>query len=253
MQQPLDEYLAGLPYRQEIGSAPASPSAPAEPTPDPVWIETPPVEYLPGGIPVRLTLRRRNVIAELVGNEWGFVDLPFPLAIAEIVLFLAAHERAVWEVPVADPETGTTRPLYRVPTLLAAAARDWLDATFSHGTGLSALSPASIIMTAASLWDYHESTRVSAEKKTLMAMPSEPSQIPTTNGSGSSPTETSPAGTTSSTTSPSGTSTPPSTPGSAPKASPASAPAPQPQPAPTSTAALPPSASDSKPRRRIKR
>ena len=239
--QSIEDYLAAQspPPASEASAAPSVGTA-ASATPDPVWIETPPVEYLPGGIPVRLTLRRRLVIAELAGNEWGLVDLPFPLPISEIVLFLAAHERAAWECPVQDPETGATQPLHRVPALLAAAARDWLDATFRHG----ALAPMSIVMLAASLWDYHESSRVSAEKKTLMAMPSEPSQIPTTNGSGSSPEATSPAGTTSSTTSPSGISTPPSTPGSAPKASPASAPAPQPQPAPTSTEDSPPSGSE---------
>jgi hypothetical protein len=239
--QSIDEYLAAQ-STQPPSAASAAPSVgtAASATPDPVWIETPPVEYLPGGIPVRLTLRRRLVIAELAGNEWGLVDLPFPLPISEIVLYLAAHERAAWERPVQDPETGATPPLHRVPALLAAAARDWLDATFRHGT----LAPMSIVMLAASLWDYHESTRVSAEKKTLTATPSEPSRIPTTNGSGSSPEATSPAGTTSSTTSPSGTSTPPSTPGSAPKASPASAPAPQPQPAPTSTEDSPPSGSE---------
>ena len=249
--QSIDEYLAAqsTPPASEASAAPSAWVDPAVKASDPVWIETPPVEYLPGGIPVRLTLRRRLVIAELAGNEWGLVDLPFPLPISEIVLFLAAHERAAWERPVQDPETGATQPLHRVPALLAAAARDWLDATFRHGT----LAPMSIVMLAASLWDYHESTRVSAEKKTLTATPLEPSRIPTTNGSGSSPMETSPAGTTSSTTSPSGTSTPPSTPGSAPKASPASAPAPPPQPAPISKEDSPPSGSDSKPLRRIKR
>ena len=245
--QSIEEYIASQ-SSPPAAAASATPSAWVEPAvkgSDPVWIETPPVEYLPGGIPLRLTLRRRLVIAELAGNEWGLVDLPFPLPFSEIVLFLAAHERAAWERPVQEPGTIATQPLHRVPALLAAAARDWLDATFRHGE----LSPMSIVMMAASLWDYHESTRVSAEKKTLTATPSEPSRIPTTNGSGSSPTETSADGTTSSTTSPSGTSTPPSTPGSAPKASPASAPAPQPQPAPTSTAASPPSGSESKPRR----
>jgi len=238
--QSIDEYLAAQSTPPPSEASAATSAAPTAASPDPVWIETPPVEYLPGGIPVRITLRRRLVIAELAGNEWGLVDLPFPLPISEIVLYLAAHERAAWERPVQDPETGATQPLHRVPALLAAAARDWLDATFRHGT----LAPMSIVMLAASLWDYQESTRVSAEKKTLMAMPSEPSRIPTTNGSGSSPEATSPAGTTSSTTSPSGISTPPSTPGSAPKASPASAPAPQPQPAPTSTEDSPPSGSE---------
>ena len=236
--QSLDEYLAGT--RAAVAPVPASPAAPAEPATDPVWIETPPVDYLPGGIPVRFTLRRRLVIAELAGDEWGFVALPFPLPIAEIVLFLSAHEKAVWEVPVEDPDTGTTRPLYRVPALLAAAARDWLDNTFRHGT----LTPMSIIMVAAALWDYHEGARVSAEKKTLTTTPSEPSPSPGSSGSGSSPEATSADGTTSSTTSPSGTSTSPSTHGSAPRESPASAPATPPPPAPTSTAASQPSGSE---------
>jgi hypothetical protein len=240
--QSIEEYIASQSPPPAAAASP-TPSAWVEPAvkgSDPVWVETPPVEYLPGGISLRLTLRRRLVIAELAGNEWGLVDLPFPIPFSEIVLYLAAHQRAAWERPVQDPETGATQPLHRVPALLATAARDWLDATFRHGE----LSPMSIVMMAASLWDYHESPRVSAEKKTLTATPSEPSPIPTTNGSGSSLEETSAAGTTSSTTSPSGTSTPPSTLGSAPRESPASAPAPQPQPAPTSTADSPPSGSE---------
>jgi hypothetical protein len=252
MPQSIEEYIASLPSPPvatiDITAADLRAAGSSSPK-DPVWVETPPVEYLPGGIPLRLTLRRRLVIAELAGNEWGLVDLPFPIPFSEIVLFLAAHERAAWERPVQDPETGATQPLHRVPALLASAARDWLDATFRHGE----LTPMSIVMLAASLWDYHEATRVSAEKKTLTATPSEPSPIPTTNGSGSYPTETSAAGTTSSITSPSGTSTPPSTHGCVARESPASAPAQQPQPAQTSTADSPPSGSNSKPRPSRKR
>lgn len=243
--QSLDEYLAAQSTPPAAAPSPgitvAELRAAATPSPkDPVWIETPPVEYLPGGIPLRLTLRRRLVIAEIAGNEWGFVEIPFSLPVAEIVLYLAAHERAFWDIPAKDPETGAFRPLYRIPALLADEARNWLDTTFRQGE----LSTMSVVMTAASLWDYHEATRVSAEKKTLTATPSEPSPIPTTSGSGSPPMETSADGTTSSTTSPSAISTLPSTHGSAPKESPASAPAQQPPPAPISTADSPPSGSE---------
>jgi len=212
----LESYLSSSAAKEK----PAEPvdAAPAQDR-DSVWIDTPPLEYLPNGQPLRMTLRRRMVIAELFGNEWGAVSIPFLLPVAEIVLYLAAHEKAVWERPVRGAD-GETKPLFRNPELLAAAARDWTDETFSADPSVN---PVRVCVLAASLWDYHESTRVGVEKKTSPLTHPDPSPTSLSSGSGSHPEETSPSGTISSTTSPSGTSTPPSTPGSAPAASRASA------------------------------
>lgn len=219
-------------------------SEPADAIPDQerdtVWIDSPAVEYLPNGMPLRMTLRRRMVIAELFGNEFGGVHIPFLIPVAEIVLYLAAHEKAVWERPVRGAD-GEVKPLFRNVELLAATARDWVDATFSADPSMT---PVRLCVLAAALWDYHESTRVGVEKKTSLLTRQDPSLSQPNSGSGSHQEETSPSGSTSSTTCHSGTSTPPSTLGSAPEESPASAREMPLQQQPTSTAGSPHSASE---------
>lgn len=196
----LDQYLKATTRTEPRTEHRAlSTPAPAEP----VWPTLEPVDVLPNGQPVKLTLRRSLILTDV----FGAAEPPFSAVLSIVLLYLCAHERAGWSVP-AVVAPGDVRPLWRAPEQLMDAALDWADAA------LAGLSPAEVTTLATRLWLYHDGTRVTPQKKTAAtAEKNAPAPAPSAGSSGSGwpPPETSAGGNGSPITSNSVNSTPPST------------------------------------------
>jgi hypothetical protein len=206
-------------YLTQTGAHPAAAAAtvadsmrPAA-VPDGYWQELAPVEFLPNGQPVKVTLRRALIMTDVFGAG----DVPFSSVLSAVFLYLCAHEAAVWSVPV-EVAPRDIRPLWRAPEQLCDEALTWADAA------LAGMLPAEVVSLAARLWVWHDATRVRPQKKTagnggMSQM--DHSLTDGSSGSGSPPPEMSADGGLSSMTSPSGMSTPPCTANSSAAASPA--------------------------------
>ena len=175
----LDKYLSTT---APAGAA-ASVTLPAEDTnnADSHWRQIDPLDMLPNGQPLKCTLRRTIILADVFGADHP----PFPKSLAAVLLFLCAHDASVWSVPVRVAP-GDTRPLWRAPDALMAAAMEWADSALSN------LTPLELSNLASRLWLYQNETRVIPQKKTTGAEMIRPasSLASATNGFGSPVAET---------------------------------------------------------------
>lgn len=167
-------------------TAPVKPSAAALPEPpaiDQVWPEIQPVEYLPNGQPLRCTLRRTLIMADVFGAPAA----PFPALLSVVFLYLCAHPAAEWSGPVTL-EPGDVRPLWRAPEQLLETALLWGERE------MVALQPQEVANLASRLWLWHDATRVTPQKKSPPAAMPPPASSPPekTSGSTSSVEETPP-------------------------------------------------------------
>ena len=198
----LDAYLSRTASPAD-GPVPVADSMRPAAVPDGFWQSLEPVEFLPNGQPVKLTLRRALIMSDVFGAS----EAPFSAVLSAVFLYLCAHESAVWSVPV---EVGPRdiRPLWRAPEQLCDEALTWADAA------LNGMLPAEVAGIATRLWYWNDATRVRPQKKTAGTDGTKLTEaIPTAgnSGSGSPPEAMSAAGEPSSMTSPTGTLTPPST------------------------------------------
>src|SRR5690349_21500335 len=103
-------------YLQQTAPPAAAPVAEAmrpAAQPDGFWHSLTPVEFLPNGQPVKVTLRRALIMTDV----FGVSDAPFSAVISAVFLYLCAHEAAVWSVPV-PVALHDIRPLWRAPEQL---------------------------------------------------------------------------------------------------------------------------------------
>ena len=195
----LDEYLNQTAPRPAAAVPDAVSPAPA---PDAFWQSLEPVEFLPNGQPVKVTLRRTVIMTDVMGAT----EAPFSAVLSTVFLYLCAHQAAHWSAPrVVAP--GDVRPLWRAPEQLCEEAFTWADAA------LNGMLPVEVTNLATRLWFWHDATRVTPQKKTAgtgATTTTDHSRNAGNSGSGSPPSEMSAAGPPSSMTFPCVTSTSPS-------------------------------------------
>jgi len=199
----LSDYLTAT---APVPAAEATPPAVAA-VEDSIWQAAEPVDHLPNGQPLRCTLRRTLIMADV----FDACTPPFPAILSIAFLYLCAHPAGTWSAPVTVAP-GDVRPLWRAPESLMEAALTWAEQAMPQ------LTPAECANLATRLWLWHDATRVTPQKKTpAIADPSPTTSAPSppaiSSGSGSPPAATPSAPSGSSIISPFAIYTPPSTAG----------------------------------------
>jgi hypothetical protein len=229
----LDAYLNQTAPRPAAAVPDAVPPPSA---PDTFWQSLEPVEFLPNGQPVKVTLRRTVIMADVFGAS----EAPFSAVLSIVFLYLCAHEAASWSAPrIVAP--GDIRPLWRAPEQLCEEALTWGDAA------LNGLLPAEVANPATRIWFWHDATRVTPQKKTAgngATITTDHSRSAGNSGSGLPPSEMSAAGRPSSMTFPCETSMLPSIANSSAGESPAPPKLTTPSPPPASMPSCAPSGSE---------